>query len=70
MYICRLKQPVSVAQSDARPTGDQPGADSIPSGFDNILSWALVMKYFLRGLSLSRKSVFGYTDRLNMMLMS
>ena len=35
-----------MAQSDARPTGDQKVAGSIPTGSGNILSWRLIMKYF------------------------
>ena len=41
----------SVAQSDACPTGDQNAASSIPAGSGNILSWRLIMKYFLRSFS-------------------
>ena len=36
----------SVAQSNARPTGNQEVAGSIPAWFDNILSWGLITKYF------------------------
>ena len=43
-----LTVPASVAQSNARPTGDQEVAGSIPG---NVLQWRLVMKYFLRSLS-------------------
>ena len=32
-----------MAQSDARPTGDQEVAGSIPAGSGNILSWRLIM---------------------------
>ena len=41
----------SVAQLDARSTGDQEFAVSIPRRVDNILSWRLIMKYFLRSFS-------------------
>ena len=41
----------SVAQLDARPTGDQEVAGSTPAEVGNILSWRLVMKYFLRSFS-------------------
>ena len=41
----------SVAQLDARPTGDQEVAGSIPAEIGNILSWRLIMKYFLRSFS-------------------
>ena len=36
----------SVEQLDTHPAGDQV-ASSIPSGSGNILSWRLIMKYFL-----------------------
>ena len=39
--------PVSVAQLDAHPTGDQEVVGSTPSKVGNILSWRLIMKYFL-----------------------
>ena len=45
------KLPASVAQLDARPTGDQEVAGSIPAEVGNILSWRLIMKYFLRSFS-------------------
>ena len=41
----------SVAQLDARPTGDQEVAGSTPAGVCNILSWRWIMKYFLRPFS-------------------
>ena len=44
-------QPASVAQLDARPTGDQEVAGSTPAEVGNILSWRLIMKYFLRSFS-------------------
>ena len=50
----RWAQPVSVAQLDARPTGDQEVAGSNPAEVGNILSWRLIMKYFLRSFSLFR----------------
>ena len=43
-------KPTSVAQSDASQTDDQETADWIPSG--NIFWQKLIMKYFLRSLSL------------------
>ena len=42
---------VSVAQLDARPTGDQEVVGSTPAEVGNILSWRLIMKYFLRSFS-------------------
>ena len=47
----KFREPVSVAQSDARPTGDQEVAGSIPAGPGIILSWRLIMKYFLQSFS-------------------
>ena len=41
-----------MAQSDARPTGEQEIAGSIPAGSGNMLLWRLIMKYFLRTLFL------------------
>ena len=35
-----------------RPTGDQEVAGSTPTEVGNILTWRLIMKYFLRILSL------------------
>ena len=40
--------PASVAQLDACPTADQEVAGSTPAKVGNILSWRLIMKYFLR----------------------
>ena len=37
-----------MAQLDARPTGDQEVAGSTPAEVGNILSWRLIVKYFLR----------------------
>ena len=34
-----------------RPTGDQEVAGSTPAEVDNILSWRLILKYFLRSFS-------------------
>ena len=42
--------PASVAQL-RRPTGDQKVAGSTPAEVGNILSWRLIMKYFLRSFS-------------------
>ena len=44
-------QPASVAQLDARQAGDQEVAGSTPAEVGNILSWRLIMKYFLRSFS-------------------
>ena len=41
-----------MAQLDARPTGDQEVAGSTPAEVGNILSWRLIMKYFLQSFSL------------------
>ena len=43
--------PAPVAQLDARPTGDQKVAGLTPAEVGNILSWRLIMKYFLRSFS-------------------
>ena len=43
--------PAPVAQLDARPTGDQEVAGSTTAEVGNILSWSLIMKYFLRSFS-------------------
>ena len=40
-----------LAQLDARPTGDQEVVGSTPAEIGNILSWRLIMKYFLRSFS-------------------
>ena len=39
--------PASVAHLDARPTGDLEVVGSTPAVVGNILSWRLIMKYFL-----------------------
>ena len=55
--MCLLEQshvreePAGVAQLDATPTGDQEVAGSTPAEVGNILSWRLIMKYFLRSFS-------------------
>ena len=41
----------SVAQLDARLTGDQEVMDFISLGSSNILLWRLIMKYFLKSFS-------------------
>ena len=46
-----LGLPASVAQLDARPTGDQELAGSTSTEVGNILSWRLIMKYFLWSFS-------------------
>ena len=43
--------PASVAQLDARPTEDQEDAGLTPAEVGNILSWRLIMKYFLWSFS-------------------
>ena len=50
----KQSQPASVAQLDARPTGDQEVAGSTPAEVGNILSWRLIMKHFLQSFSLCR----------------
>ena len=40
--------PALVALSDAHPTDDQEVAGLIPAGSSDILSWRLIMKYFLQ----------------------
>ena len=37
----------NVAQLDAHPAGDKEVMGSIPARSSNILSWNLIMKYFL-----------------------
>ena len=46
--------PASVAQLDARPTGDQEVEDSNPAGSATLFRGDLTMKYFLRAFSPSR----------------
>ena len=49
---CMLQtEPASVAQLDARPTGNQEHAGLTSAEVGNILSWILIMKYFLRSFS-------------------
>ena len=43
-----VRMPASVAHLDASPTGDQEVAGLTPPQVGNILSWRLIMKYFLR----------------------
>ena len=43
--------PASVAQLDARPTGDQEIAGSTPAGSTAFFRGGLIMKYFLRSFS-------------------
>ena len=45
------EEPASVAQSDAHLTGNQEVSGSIPARSGNILSWRLIMKYFLWSFS-------------------
>ena len=42
----------SVAQSDVHPNGDQKVIALISAGSGNILSWRLIMKYFLQSFFL------------------
>ena len=50
-YITIQCLPASVAKLDARPTGNQEVAGSTPAEAGNILSWRLIMKYFIRSFS-------------------
>ena len=50
MALLTLHMPAPVAESDARPTG-QEVAISIPAGSGSILPWIVIMKYFLRPFS-------------------
>ena len=49
-HIC-VGRPVWVVSWMRRPTGDQEVAGSAPAKVGNILSWRLIMKYFLRSFS-------------------
>ena len=49
LYLPALS--ASVAQLDARQTGDQEVAGSTPAEVGNILSWRLIMKYILWSFS-------------------
>ena len=51
LFYTIVRLPASVAQLDARLTGDQEVAGSTPAEVGNILSWKLIMKYFLRSFS-------------------
>ena len=51
MIMCTGSKPALVAQLDMRPTGDQDGCGLDPHQAGNILSWRLIMKYFLRSFS-------------------
>ena len=46
-YVPVKLKPASVAQLDARPTGDLEVTALFPTGSGKILSWRLIMKYFL-----------------------
>ena len=50
IYTRRYSQPRWLSWM-RRPTGDQEVAGSTPAGVGNILSWRLIMKYFLRSFS-------------------
>ena len=54
LYHVNFIVSASVAQLDARLTGDQEVAGSTPAKVGNILSWRWIMKYFLRSFSLFR----------------
>ena len=60
MTKVNILQPALVAQLDARPTGDQEVAGSTPTEVGNILSWRLIMKYFLRSFSPFKKTVVSF----------
>ena len=51
-YYIRRVLPDSVAQSDARPTGDHEVAGSTPAGSATFFHGDLIMRYFLRSFSL------------------
>ena len=56
----------SLAHLGARPTGDQEVAGSTPAEVGNILSWRLIMKYFLRSFypsTDSRRAVVGFWQK-------
>ena len=42
------QKPAFVVQSDVCPTGDQEVKSSIPARSDNILSWRVIMNYYLQ----------------------
>ena len=44
-------EPALVAQLAARPIGDQEVVGLTPAEVSNILSWRLIMKYFLQSFS-------------------
>ena len=46
-----MQESASEAQLDARPTRDQEVAGLTPSEVGHILSWRLIMKYFLLSFS-------------------
>ena len=50
-FVQMVMQLASVAQLDAHPAGDQEAAGSAPAEVGNILSWRLIMKYFLQSFS-------------------
>ena len=71
-----MNEPASVAQFDACPTGDQEvGCEFDPCRVGNILSWILIMIYFLWSfsplliqegkLSVSGKRMYMYTIMVN-----
>ena len=62
-----IYMPASVAQLDARPTGDQEVAGSTPAEVGDILSWILIMKSPLPLIQEGQLSVSGeriLVDRL------
>ena len=51
MYVCMYVYRPRWLSWMRRPTGDQEVAGSTPAEVGNILSWRLIMKYFLRSFS-------------------
>ena len=49
--LSNKKESALEAQLGASLTGDQEVADSIPATSSNILSWRLILKYFLQSFS-------------------
>ena len=47
-FLCQLQCATIDSQSNAHPTGDQEVTGLIPAESGNILSWRLIMKYFLQ----------------------
>ena len=53
-FLFQYIGPASVAQLDARPTGDQEVVGSITAGSATFFRGDLIMKYFLRSFSTFR----------------